>query len=285
MPDEIRYIIAFFVFVLGACFASFGGVVAYRTPKGISIIKPDSYCPTCKKPIRAIDNIPILSWLFLGGRCRYCKSKIGIFSMLCELFGGIGFLFAYIIYGNSPRTLPICISLCVLVFLFVIMAGIDHETHDVYNITLIIFAVISAAIAAYRVFYLKDSSIWSHLGGAALGLGFFGIIAIVAKFLMKREALGSGDIYIVMIGGLMLGAMQLLLAILVSTLLGSVIELVKLKRLQQAQENPKNHNKKHKMQPKNPDGEIAFAPYLLLGIAALAIFGDWVMDFYWEVLI
>ena len=83
---ELRPLIAVFSFIFGAIFASFGGVVAYRLPKGQSIVKPDSYCPTCNKSIKPYDNIPIISWLVLGGKCRNCKSRIGVFSLLIEIF-------------------------------------------------------------------------------------------------------------------------------------------------------------------------------------------------------
>ena len=91
MPD-FKILFAIFAFIFGAVFASFAGVVAFRMPKGLSIVKPDSYCPSCKRPIKKKDNVPILSWLALGGKCRFCKSKIGVFSLLMEIFGGLGFM-------------------------------------------------------------------------------------------------------------------------------------------------------------------------------------------------
>lgn len=265
--EAFKTLFAIFAFVFGAVFASFAGVVAYRAPKGLSIVKPDSYCPSCKRPIKHSDNIPILSWLILGGKCRFCKSKIGVFSLLMEIFGGIGFMCAYLQYGDSYKNLPIFIALMLLVFLFLIMAGIDHETHDIYNITLILFAVIAVFIAAYRVLVF-DSSIWNHIGGAALGFGFFGAIKLIAKLVLKKDALGTGDIYLVGIGGLIVGAFPLLLAIMFSTLLGSIIEIIKIRTSKTQRE-----------------AEIAFGPYLLLGIGFMAIYGEAIMKFYWEVLL
>lgn len=264
---DLKPLIAIFAFVFGAVFASFGGVVAYRVPKGQSIIKPDSYCPSCRKNIKPYDNIPIISWLILGGKCRSCKSKIGVFSLLCEIFGGIGFCGAYLMYGDALTTLPLFIALLFTVFLFLIMAAIDYETHDIYNVTLIIFGVIALFISLYRIFALNES-VWSFLGGAALGFGSFGLIALISKLILKRNALGSGDIWLVGIGGLMLGALPLLFAILIATLTGSVIELAKIKLGKQERES-----------------EIAFGPYLLLGIGFMAIFGDALLDFYWKVVL
>ena len=264
---DLKPIIAVFAFIFGAVFASFGGVVAYRVPKRQSIIKPDSYCPFCRKNIKPYDNIPIISWLILGGKCRSCKSKIGVFSLLCEIFGGIGFCGAYLMYGDALTTLPLFIALLFTVFLFLIMAAIDYETHDIYNVTLIIFGVIALFISLYRIFALNES-VWSFLGGAALGFGSFGLIALISKLILKRNALGSGDVWLVGIGGLMLGALPLLFAILIATLTGSVIELTKIKCGKQERES-----------------EIAFGPYLLLGIGFMAIFGDALLDFYWKVVL
>lgn len=262
-----KFLFAIFAFVFGAVFASFAGVVAFRAPKGLSIVKPDSYCPSCKRPIKKYDNIPILSWLMLGGKCRFCKSKIGVFSLLMEIFGGLGFMCAYLQYGQSFEKLPIFIALLLLVFLFLVMAGIDHETHDIYDVTLVIFAVLAVFIAAYRVLVF-DSNIWDHIGGAALGFGFFGAIKLIARIVLKKDALGTGDIYLVGIGGLIIGAFPLLIAIMLSTLLGSIIEIVKI-RASRAQR----------------EAEIAFGPYLLLGMGFMAIYGEALMKFYWEVML
>jgi leader peptidase (prepilin peptidase)/N-methyltransferase len=146
---DLKPLIAVFAFIFGAVFASFGGVVAYRVPKRQSIVKPDSYCPSCGKSIKPYDNIPIISWLILGGKCRSCKAKIGVFSLICEFFGGIGFCGAYLMYGGSLKTLPIFIALLFLVFLFLIVAAIDYETHDIYNVSLIIFGVIALFISLF----------------------------------------------------------------------------------------------------------------------------------------
>ncbi len=249
-------------FVLGASFASFAGVMAYRFPKGISLIKPNSYCPCCRKEIKKYDNIPILSWLFLGGKCRYCKSRIGIFSLFIEIFGGLGFMLTYFQYGEGFLTLPLLIALMFLIFLFIIISAIDYETHDIYNVTLVIFLLISIFIAGYRV-VVFDSNIWSHIGGAILGFCFFGSVKFISRLILNKDALGSGDVYIVGIGGLMIGAFPLLIAIIIATLFGLIIELIKTKK-------------------GNKDVEVAFAPYLLFGIGLMAIYGDSFMKFYWE---
>ena len=262
----LKIIFLVFTFILGSVFASFAGVIAYRVPKGKSILKPGSYCPACNNHLKWYDNIPILSWIILGGKCRNCKAKIGIFSLLMEIFGGLGFASAYFMYGDDLKKLPIMIVLMLLVFLFMIIANIDYETHYIYSITLVIFAVFALFITLYKVF-MFEVNIWPYIIGAAFGFGFFLLIKVLAKLAMKKDALGSGDIYLVGIAGFLLGIFPLLLAILIATLLGSIIEVTKIKLKKQSRES-----------------EIAFGPYLLLGIGILAIYGDAIMDLYWKVM-
>ena len=262
-----KVIFSMLAFVLGASFASFAGVVAFRFPKGISLVKPNSYCPHCRKEIRKFDNIPILSWILLGGKCRYCNSKIGAFSFLIEIFGGVGFMLTYWEYGDSFQNLPILVAVMLLIFLFIIISAIDYETHNIYNITLIIFLFISVFITAYRII-IFDSNVWSHFGGAILGFSFFGSVKFISKLILNKDALGSGDVYLVGIGGLMIGAFPLLIAIIIATFLGSVIEIIKIKTKKSEKEV-----------------EIAFGPYLLFGMALMSIYGDSIMKLYWEIIL
>ena len=257
---------AILAFITGASFASFAGVIAFRIPKGMSIVAPDSFCPECKKPIKFYDNIPILSWIFLGGKCRYCKEKIPVFSFVNEILGGFGFMLAYFQYGNSKKLLPLLVAIILLTFLFLIIAAIDYETHDIYNITLIIFAIISIFITTYRVFFL-GSNIWDHLIGSVFGFGFFASVKLISKIKLKKEGLGAGDVYIVGIAGLMLGVIPLVLSILIGSLLALIVEPIKAKGFRLS------------------ENEIAFAPYLLLGIETMALFGDVFMNYYWKVII
>ena len=262
-----KIIFSMLAFVFGASFASFAGVVAYRFPKGISFVKPNSYCPQCGKEIRKCDNIPILSWILLGGKCRYCKSKIGSFSFLIEILGGIGFMLTYLQYGENFQNLPLLVALMLLIFLFTIISAIDYETHDIYNITLIMFLFISIFISAYRII-IFDTNVWIHLGGSILGFGFFGSVKLISKLILHKNALGSGDVYIVGIAGLMIGVFPLLIAIIIATFLGSIIETIKIK-----------------IKKSDKEVEIAFAPYLLFGIGLMAIYGDSIMKIYWEIML
>ena len=254
-----KILFSILAFALGTSLASFAGVVAYRLPQSLSISKPNSYCTSCQKPIKIYDNIPIISWILLGGKCRYCNAKIGTFSFLIEIFGGLGFMLSYLVYGSNFDTLPIFMALMLMIFLFIVIAAIDHETNDIYNITLF--------ISTYKIIVF-NKSLWLYIFGAILGFAFFGAIKVISKGILKKDALGSGDVYLVGIAGMMLGAFPLLISIIIATLLGSIVEIIKIKT-----------NKSDVV------SEIAFAPYLLFGIGIMAIYGDLFMNFYWEVVL
>ena len=99
-------VIASLIFFAGLAFGSFLNVCIHRLPLGRSVVTPRSACPTCKEPIAFYDNIPVLSWLILGGRCRHCKSKISPRYLLIELLTGVLFLACYWYFGTDawPRS-------------------------------------------------------------------------------------------------------------------------------------------------------------------------------------
>ena len=99
MDCGLRAILGFFSFWLGACVASFLNVVVWRVPRGESIVSPPSHCPKCNAPIRWYQNIPILSWIMLRGRCANCRKPISPRYLVLELIGGLLALLAYLQWG------------------------------------------------------------------------------------------------------------------------------------------------------------------------------------------
>lgn len=252
MDIGLKIILSAFSFLLGSIIASFCGVVAYRAPKKMSVIKPPSHCPQCGNAIKWYDNIPVFSYIALGGKCRNCKGKIGAFGFLCELFCGVFYVLAFLQFSLSVHTL----LLFALFALFVTIAQIDFDENAVYDVTLIIFAALALFLGLWQMLWEKSAAWWDFPAGSAVGFAFFGLIKLVAEFALKKDALGSGDVFLCGIAGFMLGIFPLMLGITVAALLGSVVELLRIKL-----------NKTQK------ETHIAFAPYLLFGFATAAIFG------------
>lgn len=257
MDIQIKIILSVFSFALGSALASFAGVVAFRVPRKMSIVKPDSFCPSCGTTLKWYDNIPVLSYLFLGGKCRNCKSKIGIFGFWCELLCGVFFLLAFVKFELSVHTL----LLMAVFVLFVTVAAVDFDENNIYDASLVMFALLSAALGLWQILWEKQIVWWDCVLGSAVGFVFLGAVKLVAEIVLKKDALGSGDVYLCGIAGFMLGTFPLLLGISAATFIGSVVELIRLKAGKTQKE-----------------AQVAFAPYLLLGFALAAIFGSTVFS-------
>ena len=212
------------IFVLGLAIGSFLNVCIYRLPQGLSIHSPRrSFCPECRTPIRFYDNIPILSYLFLRGRCRHCDTQISKVYPLVELMTGILFLFS--LYRFGP-TLALVHS-CLFISLLIPIAWIDARWYIIPNaitlVGLITGTAMTLLIAAthHNPGYLIDHLIGAVAGGAAMGL-----IAGVGTFLFRKKAMGGGDIKLMILIGLFLGGWpHLLVVIMASAFTGSIIGL------------------------------------------------------------
>lgn len=251
-------ILSIFSFLLGACLASFSGVIIDRIPNKQSIVKPASHCPNCNNYLKWYDNIPILSFLILRGKCRYCGQKIGLFYFFLEVLGGVGFLLVFLRFGINYNTI-LGFLLC---FLFLVIGGIDYKTHYIYDLSLIGFFILSAL--SYVIPQCLNLTFDpSGLIGLAVGFIFFLLVKIIARLIAKQEALGMGDVFLLGIAGLLLGWQGLIIALLVASILGSLIEvtLIIIKK-------------------KNRNSEIAFGPYLVLGIFIAYLYAKLLIDWY-----
>jgi len=218
--SSLIYIIFFLV---GLIVGSFLNVCIWRLPRGESIIYPGSHCPLCSAPIRWYDNIPLFSFLLLGGRCRSCGGRISLHYPLVELLTGLLFIAIYWSFGLSYQTL-----IYILLASSLITVGfIDLEKKIIPNlITLpgvglgLIFSLFSAHLSP------KDS-----LLGAIFGGGILLLVGIFGKALFKKPAMGGGDVKLAAMIGAFLGWRQILLVLFLSFLLGAVIgttvELIK----------------------------------------------------------
>lgn len=203
--------IVFFIF--GTIIGSFLNVCIFRIPAGESIVYPPSHCGSCKKNLKAIDLVPVLSWLFLGGKCRYCKSKISIRYPLVELLTGFLYFLTYKYYGLSFFT----IKYIVLITLLIVISLIDYDTQDVYAVTTYPAIVLGVIFALVGNFYFNESLI-NYILGFVISSG---AIFLVNK--LTRGAMGDGDIEIHAIAGIFLGWKLAILNIFLSFIIGGVL--------------------------------------------------------------
>jgi leader peptidase (prepilin peptidase)/N-methyltransferase len=175
--------IKFFVFLIGLVFGSFFNVLIYRIPRKISIVKPRSFCPYCKRKINFYDNIPVISFLILGGKCRFCHKPISLRYPLVEVLAGFIFLTSWGRFGFALKTILTIFLLSALLIIFFI----DWEFQIIPD------WLTYPGILLGFLFNSEKSFSFSFYGIIA-GMGFLIILKLAWLLVKKKEALGGGDI-------------------------------------------------------------------------------------------
>jgi leader peptidase (prepilin peptidase)/N-methyltransferase len=213
------------VFSLGAAIGSFLNVVVYRVPAGLSIIYPPSRCPKCLHQLGMGENIPIVGWLLLRGKCRHCHTPISPRYPLVELITGILFLVVYHHFGLSVQTIGYSLLLCWLLALSLI----DLDTMTLPNPLTqsgLVLGLVFQAIAGY-VETPSAVGISNHLiqgiGGMVLGIWIYDAIQIFGTWLLGQPAQGGGDAKLMAMIGAWLGWKSVLLTGFLASLYGSVL--------------------------------------------------------------
>ena len=242
-----------FIFILGLAFGSFANVCIYRLPKSQSIIWPGSYCPECKKPIKWYDNIPIISYFILKGKCRNCKKPISPRYPLVEFLTGLLFYLAYWKFGFN---FSLFIHL-ILILSLIIISGIDFQTFlipDIIVIPGIILGILFSFIYPKMFGMERINSFLYSLKGAACGAAILFFLGFLGKIIAKKEAMGGGDIKLLAMIGSFLGLKSVFITLLFASLIGTLITLILVL-----------------MGKKKIEDYIPFGPYLSVG-AIVSIF-------------
>jgi prepilin signal peptidase PulO-like enzyme (type II secretory pathway) len=245
---------ALLAFVFGTIWGSFLSVLTPRLhddEKGI--LTGRSHCPNCKRTLRPLDLIPLLSYLLLRGRCRACKERISFWYPVTELVSGLFFATLYMQFQDFSLFLWFTPHFIVLLFIFFYDLRYK-EIHDYVLIPGIIYAGLAN-------FFIGDLT--SGLIGAAVGFSFFGL-----QYLLSRGRwIGSGDLRIGLFMGFMLGWPMTFLAILVSYVIGSVISLYLLAT-----------------KAATPKTAVPLGPFLVLGTVLAFFAGDRILELYLSLL-
>lgn len=227
---------AVFLFLVGLCVGSFLNVCIHRLPKGESVVRPRSRCPRCQHPIAAYDNIPLLSYLVLRGRCRHCAAPIAPLYPLVEVLTGGVLLLAYLRFGLSPQALKATVlaaGLLVLIFtdlrdrllpdrvtfpgvaaglLFALWVPVEDGTA-----ALLLRLVGGGGLPSILL------SVTDALLGGLLGAGLLFVLGEVWYRLRRVEAMGLGDVKMMAMVGLFFGVKLTVLTLLLGSLLGSLV--------------------------------------------------------------
>lgn len=264
MNMELYYTCVLYIMtgIVGLCVGSFLNVVIYRTPIGLSVAKPASHCPNCKSTIKWYDNIPVLSYILLGAKCRKCKIHIPFRYTAVEILNAVLWLLSVRIFIDDS-IIKVLIAL-ILSSVLICVFFIDLENYiilDRFQIILLVLAVAVTVIDSLNSIY----SLFSHLIAGVLGFGITLAISVIVSKIVKREAFGGGDIKLCGIMGLFLGVDKFLLAIIIASV-GACLVILVLKML------------------KKDKSEYPFAPFLSLGFVVSVFFGDLIVNTYLSLL-
>lgn len=216
MSPSTAYSILTFVF--GAIVGSFLNVCIYRIPRGKSIVTPGSHCPACGKAIGFYDNIPLVSYPLLGGKCRRCKTVIAPRYLAVELLTALLFTLLYQTFG---LTVDLAVNMA-LVSLLIVISFIDLDLRIIPDVLSLGGLVLGFGFSFFRpLFFYKDA-----LFGILLGGGLLFLVAAGYQFLTKREGMGGGDIKLLAMIGSFCGIKGVVFTVIFGSLVGTIVGLL-----------------------------------------------------------
>lgn len=244
--------------ILGLVLGSFLNVVIYRIPRDESIVFPPSHCPVCNVPIKPYDNIPVISYIILRGRCRNCGERISIIYPLVEVITGAIFISLFIKFGWSfefPVMLVLMIFLIPCFFIDLKFKIIPYSPL-LFIIPFILRLVDSLWISNEGIlFFLKQ-----YVVGGAVGFILIVIIRFIGTKIFRKEAMGMGDAILFLFIGLFLGWKPIPYILFIASILGSIISLVLL------------------ITKQIKDKEIPFGPYIVSATVVYIFYGPSILE-------
>jgi len=247
-------IITAVVFVIGLVIGSFSNVCIYRVPRNESLISPGSHCPQCNKPIQFYDNIPVISYMILQGKCRYCSKQIPFQYPLVELLTGLLYISFYLFFGLQLVTFVYMLLGTVLI----IITFIDLKEKIIPDILSYPFMIIGFLFSFFR----EDLTPMNSFLGILAGGGSLLLVAVAGTYLFKKEAMGGGDVKLAAMIGAFLGWQLTLLSLFFGFFLGAIIGIIIL------------------VLSKGKSEIVPFGPFIALGTIITIFWGENIINWY-----
>jgi len=211
------------LFIFGAMIGSFLNVCIWRMPNEESIVKPASHCPNCKKPIQWFDNIPLLSFILLGAKCRHCKTRISIRYPLVELLAGLLFIVNYAYFGFTAKFFIYTALECAL-----LVGTFTDFMHYIIPDEITVGGLVAGLILSFIFPQLHAVSIhWKgflfSLWGAAVGGSLIYATGFLGELAFKKEAMGGGDVKLMAMIGSIIGWKFVVLVFFLAPFFGAAI--------------------------------------------------------------
>lgn len=239
-----------FIFLFGLVFGSFYNVVGLRVPQKESIVHPPSHCPKCQRRLTVLDLVPVLSYVFLGGKCRSCGNKISWFYPFIELMTGVLFAFAYwqLGWGIELIVAFFFISLLVIIVVSDLAYMLIPDKVLIFFLPLLAIGRVLSPLTPW----------WDSLVGAVVGFGILYIIAV-----LSNGGMGGGDIKLFFLIGLVLGTIDTLLTLFLAAVIGMIVGITVLSKNKQGRKTP-----------------IPFGPSIALAAVIVYFYGDLLINWY-----
>lgn len=238
-----------YIFIIGMVIASFGLLCAYRIPKEESIIKGRSHCDYCGHDLRWYDLLPVISYISNKGKCHYCGHKLSLIYPLYEVMGGVLMVLCFMRYGMDIKA----VTSFVLIMILGVIAVIDYRTMDIYNSTqgaLLIAGIIHRLM-------IGPFSLTSIMLSVVIVSGF---MLIFNRLL--NDTFGMGDIEMMAITGVFLNPSMNIMAMIIGIFASGIGYFIK------------------RFIKKDDSSHLAFAPYLVLGIVVVMLYGEKILSWY-----
>ncbi len=220
----MEFLEGLFVFLIGAAIGSFLNVCIGRWPDGLSVVKPRSRCPKCGHQIKASENIPIVSWLMLRGRCSGCGDRISIQYPIVELLVALMWLVAYFHFGLTITALRVAVLATVLLGSAVTDAKyfLIPDGFTVFGLLFVIFTGVAALYVGEAEPFARP---WDSFLGMCVGAGAISIVGWLGEVWLKRPAMGFGDVTLMAVVGAAVGPVRALLTIFIASVIAPLVLL------------------------------------------------------------
>lgn len=252
--------IYFFAGVIGLCVGSFLNVVIYRVPREMSLSKPSSHCTACSYKLKWFDNIPVLSFLMLKGKCRSCKQKISPRYTIVELANALLWVLAAHLYMEQYiYMIAVMIATSALICIFFI--DLEHMLiFDRFHFILLVCAVCA-------IIFDSSTKWYDHIIGSLAAMIVFLALYYGSILLLKKEGLGFGDVKYAIVTGLLLGWQKFILSIFIASITAAIIMITA-----------------NRINKTDKQTEYPFAPFLVIGTLIALFFGNFIIEWYMNLL-
>ena len=246
------------VFIFGSAIGSFLNVCIYRMPKNESIVFPASHCPQCCKNIFWYDNVPIVSYLILMGKCRFCKARIRLRYPVVEALTAMLLTALFLRFGITSKFLAYSVMSCGLI----VATFVDFEIQEIPDEISLGGVVAGLLLALAFPSIMAETARWravlSSIAGAAAGGGSIFLLGLIGQLIFKKEAMGGGDVKLMAMIGSIIGLKLVLLTFFVAPFLGAMPGII--------------------LKIKNNAEVIPYGPFISLAALIVVFFGNKILS-------